>query len=828
MFIPPPLRTLLAKQGIPNESVLGKSLFELLHPSDKELVKRDFREFMDLRTLQGSIVRCRIRNFLASPPPGPTPARDSSPPAASDVGSGDTEKEGDDTTTKQQEDGEQVTKPTAAAASVPASVEEPEHVLADIGLNAVDEEFRPTGCTTDFKGEVERWGTSETTELNDELFGTLRDVKENDSKPEPVLDAMESEGPAEGCRSRVVHIFDSSDLSLLFAYPKDRMSDLVRGDVDPLLRVPDVYAKLLPDEDYHRLKDELLGSKSRGRKEGLLGGRRLSVSKRDEKTHNCTGGLFYLQHRIRRHDPKLGNSSPAIHPRDAYANVESVVVPYGAITFICMQALTPAAMSVHHALIREQMRYIPTIGPMGRGRPTAYQQLSSPWGYPEAAEPGNRESAPPLPAMPGALPPTPSDTGPLPPPPPSMFAMGAHQAPHSDRLESAYGSSVYDDYHLNKRRRLGEGESEGQRGSPRSSSDAASTRAPASPSAATRHDDAGHQQTPPPGSTADPPWYTASIYDAYESRPGQPPSAYGEALTTSSGHPSPPNAVQTGTRYASRPLSPRSYMAGHPPELYRQGPHKPPYPYPMRPDIAAMYYASHRPLPPLGWEMHPNAAQGHPRPPDMHHYYHTPHPEYDYYRRMFPHEGPYPYHPYAHHYPAPQPRELDVPSPGEQQQPSQQQPPQQAHQQQVPQPHPPRQVSRKEPKPRECESCHTTESPEWRRGPSGQKTLCNACGLRYSRSLAKRRGTGGRGAGSRPVTYSPGDHATISDIEMVSAAPPAEGNGGTSRGESEGDSDGFFAEHESKLIVTTPAEHGDDGDDDARTSAAAWVAVDEQ
>ncbi|KAG0337526.1 hypothetical protein BG004_007610 [Podila humilis] len=36
-----------------------------------------------------------------------------------------------------------------------------------------------------------------------------------------------------------------------------------------------------------------------------------------------------------------------------------------------------------------------------------------------------------------------------------------------------------------------------------------------------------------------------------------------------------------------------------------------------------------------------------------------------------------------------------------------------------------------------CESCHTTNSPEWRRGPSGKKDLCNACGLRYSRSVAR-------------------------------------------------------------------------------------------
>ncbi|KAK0535179.1 hypothetical protein OC842_002408 [Tilletia horrida] len=39
--------------------------------------------------------------------------------------------------------------------------------------------------------------------------------------------------------------------------------------------------------------------------------------------------------------------------------------------------------------------------------------------------------------------------------------------------------------------------------------------------------------------------------------------------------------------------------------------------------------------------------------------------------------------------------------------------------------------------PKMCASCGTTNSPEWRRGPSGHKTLCNACGLRYSRSVLR-------------------------------------------------------------------------------------------
>ncbi|KAI7864492.1 GATA zinc finger-domain-containing protein [Spinellus fusiger] len=36
-----------------------------------------------------------------------------------------------------------------------------------------------------------------------------------------------------------------------------------------------------------------------------------------------------------------------------------------------------------------------------------------------------------------------------------------------------------------------------------------------------------------------------------------------------------------------------------------------------------------------------------------------------------------------------------------------------------------------------CHSCNTTNTPEWRRGPDGARTLCNACGLHYSKLLRK-------------------------------------------------------------------------------------------
>ena len=34
--------------------------------------------------------------------------------------------------------------------------------------------------------------------------------------------------------------------------------------------------------------------------------------------------------------------------------------------------------------------------------------------------------------------------------------------------------------------------------------------------------------------------------------------------------------------------------------------------------------------------------------------------------------------------------------------------------------------------PGRCHSCNRAETPEWRRGPDGARTLCNACGLRES------------------------------------------------------------------------------------------------
>uniref|UniRef100_A0A1D1ZD52 GATA transcription factor 15 n=1 Tax=Anthurium amnicola TaxID=1678845 RepID=A0A1D1ZD52_9ARAE len=56
--------------------------------------------------------------------------------------------------------------------------------------------------------------------------------------------------------------------------------------------------------------------------------------------------------------------------------------------------------------------------------------------------------------------------------------------------------------------------------------------------------------------------------------------------------------------------------------------------------------------------------------------------------------------------------------------------------------------------PRSCSDCRTTKTPLWRGGPSGPKSLCNACGIRYRKKrreiLGLERGEKGNKEKSRP------------------------------------------------------------------------------
>ncbi|KAG2482200.1 hypothetical protein HYH03_018846 [Edaphochlamys debaryana] len=60
---------------------------------------------------------------------------------------------------------------------------------------------------------------------------------------------------------------------------------------------------------------------------------------------------------------------------------------------------------------------------------------------------------------------------------------------------------------------------------------------------------------------------------------------------------------------------------------------------------------------------------------------------------------------------------------------------------------------------RTCVECGATSTPQWREGPAGPKTLCNACGVRYVRSMkaaGQKRSSGGQKNGQgRPQESTP-------------------------------------------------------------------------
>ncbi|KIP04965.1 hypothetical protein PHLGIDRAFT_175837 [Phlebiopsis gigantea 11061_1 CR5-6] len=55
-----------------------------------------------------------------------------------------------------------------------------------------------------------------------------------------------------------------------------------------------------------------------------------------------------------------------------------------------------------------------------------------------------------------------------------------------------------------------------------------------------------------------------------------------------------------------------------------------------------------------------------------------------------------------------------------------------------------------------CLGCSATSTPEWRRGPLGPRTLCNACGLVYAKLIKKRTREPGRTRGSRQSKHGGG------------------------------------------------------------------------
>ncbi|RDL32615.1 PYP-like sensor (PAS) [Venustampulla echinocandica] len=65
---------------------------------------------------------------------------------------------------------------------------------------------------------------------------------------------------------------------------------------------------------------------------------------------------------------------------------------------------------------------------------------------------------------------------------------------------------------------------------------------------------------------------------------------------------------------------------------------------------------------------------------------------------------------------------------------------------------------------KDCANCHTRATPEWRRGPSGQRDLCNSCGLRWAKQTGR--------VSPRNSKHSGGDAASIAHSSPLQKEAP--------------------------------------------------------
>jgi len=77
-----------------------------------------------------------------------------------------------------------------------------------------------------------------------------------------------------------------------------------------------------------------------------------------------------------------------------------------------------------------------------------------------------------------------------------------------------------------------------------------------------------------------------------------------------------------------------------------------------------------------------------------------------------------------------------------------------------------------------CADCGTLDSPEWRKGPKGPKTLCNACGLRWAKKEKKRSGDDGKPSNS-PGSKSQGQMGGVPGLGMSGHPPGLDMHGST-------------------------------------------------
>jgi PAS domain S-box-containing protein len=105
----------------------------------------------------------------------------------------------------------------------------------------------------------------------------------------------------------------------------------------------------------------------------------------------------------------------------------------------------------------------------------------------------------------------------------------------------------------------------------------------------------------------------------------------------------------------------------------------------------------------------------------------------------------------------------------------------------------------------ECRNCHTRDTPEWRRGPSGNRDLCNSCGLRWAKQMGKvtprntsrgnndanannKRGSSSTASTASPAAGSPLRREVSTDSPSVGSFGEGGGNGSNGGSGSSGSS----------------------------------------
>ncbi|EXJ73219.1 uncharacterized protein A1O5_02979 [Cladophialophora psammophila CBS 110553] len=69
---------------------------------------------------------------------------------------------------------------------------------------------------------------------------------------------------------------------------------------------------------------------------------------------------------------------------------------------------------------------------------------------------------------------------------------------------------------------------------------------------------------------------------------------------------------------------------------------------------------------------------------------------------------------------------------------------------------------------KDCANCHTRVTPEWRRGPSGNRDLCNSCGLRWAKQ-------NGRVSPRKPLNQSDKGSKSPAQLKVVNKTEPKNG-----------------------------------------------------